>query len=96
MSKVPIISHLSTYNKHGFALNDTENVANSGAKDLAGLSREDVKDNSLAKLDPLNQTESGQFDHKILSRYPDQSTIYGASSPRSDDSGDTNTSFEKP
>ena len=37
----------------------------------------------------------GQFDHKILSKQTDQSTIFGASSPRSDDSGDANTSFEK-
>ena len=55
----------------------------------------DVNDNSLAKLDPLNQTELGQFDHKNLSKHPVQSTIFGASSPRSDDSGDANTSFEK-
>ena len=55
------------------ALKDTRNIANSGSKDPAVLSRGNIKDNSLAKLNPLTQTELGQFDHKNLSKHPDQS-----------------------
>ena len=77
------------------ALKDTKNVTNSGSKDPAFLSRGNVKDNSLAKLNPLTQTEFEQFDNKNLSKHPVQSINFGASSPRSDDSGDANTSFEK-
>ena len=52
------------------------------------MSKGDVKDNSLVKLDPLNQTELGQFDDKILSKQPNLPTIFGAS--RDTNSGDTN------
>ena len=76
-------------------LKDTKNLANSGAKDPAVLSKGNVKDNSIAKPNPLTQTELGRFDHKNLSKRPDTLKIFGASSPRSDDSGDANTSFEK-
>ena len=77
------------------ALKDTKNLANSGSKDPAVLSRGDVKDNSIAKPNPLTQTELEQFYDRILSKHPVQSINFGASSPRSDDSGDANTSFEK-
>ena len=65
--------NLSAENKCDFASKDTKNVETSGVKDSAILSRGDVKDNSLEELDPLNQNELEQFDHRILSKHPDQS-----------------------
>ena len=85
------IPFLPTDRKERFAdlaLKDTENVEISGVKDSAILCRGDVNDNSLAQLDPLSQTELGQFDHKILTKHQGQSTIFGASNDTN--SGDTN------
>ena len=91
--KAPTISNLFTYNKPNFTAEILENVTSSGSKDSAIQYRRDVKDNSLKELNPLTQTELGQFDHKILSKQPNYPTIFGAS--RDTKLGDTNTSFEK-
>ena len=89
----PTISNLFTYNKHNFTAETLGNVAISGSKHSAIQYRGGVKDNSIKELNHLTQTELGQFDHKILSKHPDQYTIFGAS--RDTKLGDTNTSFEK-
>ena len=70
--------NLSNSNKHSVALKDTENDEINGGKDSAILSKRDVKDNSLVKLNPLNQTKLGQLNDEILSKQPDQPTIFGA------------------
>ena len=87
-----IIAFVIVYEKY-LALKETKNIAISGSKDSAIQYRGDVKDNSLKELNPLTQTELGQFDLKILSKHPDYPTIFGAS--KDTNLGDTNTSFEK-
>ena len=89
----PTVSNLFTYNKHNFTAETLGNVAISGSKHSAIQYRGGVKDNSIKELNHLTQTELGQFDHKILSKRPDQRTKFGASKDKN--SGDSNTLSEE-
>ena len=75
LKDVSIYPNLSNSNKHNVALKDTENDEINGGKDSAIFSIRDVKDNPLVEFKPLNQTELGQFDDKILSKHPVLSLI---------------------
>ena len=89
LKDISMYPNLSNSNKHSVALKDTENDEINGGKDSAILSKRDVKDNSLVRLNPLNQTKLGQLDDEILSKQPDHPTIFGAS--KDTKPGDTNT-----
>ena len=76
LKDISMYPNLSNSNKHNVALKDTENDEINGGKDSAIFSKRDVKDNPLVEFDPLNQTELGQFDDKILSKQPNFPTNF--------------------